>query len=100
MPRLRKQQGGAERAKRFGHLRFGQMLRDEFDAARRTVAQRIGESSALRHVAIGILERRNDGERRQAGERLNVIGGFDRVVHVLAQKRETDAARDANEERQ
>ncbi len=90
----------AKRAERFGHLRFRQMLRDKLDVARMAIAERIGERAPLGRVAFGILERGNDRERRQARERLDVVGRLHGVVHVFAQDREADAADEADQKRQ
>src|ERR1700759_2710335 len=64
------------------------------------ITERIGKATPLGSVAFGILERRNDRERRQARKRLDVVGRFHGVVHVLAQDGQADAADHANQKRE
>ena len=76
------------------------MLRDKLDVTRVAITERISERAPLGRVAFGILERGNDGERRQARERLDVVGRLHGVVHVFAQDGEAHAADKADEKRQ
>ena len=89
---------GAQRAERFGHLRFGQMLGDELDALLVTVrGDTCQRAVCLRASPLEPANCGNDGQRRQARKRLDVVGRLHGVVHVFAQKGQTDAADQTDE---
>src|SRR5581483_10100709 len=93
---LRKQDGCASGAKRFGHLRFGQMLRDKLDASLVAVARDAVEKSAALAIAVAGGELGNDGERRQTSEIFDVVGTLDGVVEIFAKYGESNASHEAN----
>lgn len=65
-----------------------------------TVAREAAYEFAAWAIAIGIQEGGNNGEGRQPGEGLNVVGGLHGIVHVLAQERQTDASDQADQKGQ
>jgi len=67
------------------------MLRHKFDVARVAIAQRVGQTPSFRRITVGILERGNDRERRQARQHLDVVRRLHGIVHVLAQQSESDS---------
>src|SRR6202011_5976160 len=97
---LGKKQSGAQGAEGFGHLRVGQMLGYELDALVVTVVGRALEQFDMRAVAVGFGKSGNNSERRQTRKRFNIVGGFYSIVHVFAEQRQTNAANQADQERQ
>src|SRR3979490_2372163 len=97
---LGEKQRGAQGAESFGHLRLGKMLGNELDALVVTVVGRALEQFDMRAVAIGFGKSGNNSERRQTRKRFNIVGGLNSVVHVFAEQRQTNAANQADQERQ
>src|ERR1700737_2856744 len=76
------------------------MLGDELYALVVTVARSAFEQFDARAVTVGFGKGGNDSQRRQARQRFNIIGGFNGVVHVFAEQRQTNAANQADQEGQ
>src|SRR5256885_14011971 len=73
------------------------MLRDELDALVMAIAGDAFEKAAAT-VAVRITEGRNDGERGQARESFDVVGGLDGIVQIFAKQSQADAADESHDE--
>src|SRR5229473_4461912 len=73
------------------------MLSNELDALVVTIAGDAFKKAAAA-VAVRLTEGRHDGERGQARESFDVVGGLDGIVQIFAKKGQADAADESDDE--
>src|SRR5437762_9324160 len=73
------------------------MLRNELDALVMAIAGNAFQKAAAA-VAVRITEGRHNGERGQARESFDVVGGLDGIVQIFAKQSQADAADESYDE--
>src|SRR5256885_11218903 len=73
------------------------MLRHELDTLVVAIAGDAFKKAAAA-VAVGLTEGGDDGERGQARESFDVVGGLDGIVEIFAKKSQADTADESDDE--
>src|SRR5260370_210400 len=94
---LREKNGSAQGAKRFRHLRLGQVLSNELDAFVMPIGREALQNTMASAAAVGICKLRHDSERSQPRKSVAVVRSLHGIVDILAHQSHAYAAIQAHD---
>src|SRR5260370_17773729 len=97
---LREKNGSAQGAKRFRHLRLGQVLSNELDAFVMPVGREALQNAMAFAAAVGICKLRHHSERRQPRKSFDVVRSLHGIVEILAHQSQADRSEEHTSELQ